>query len=300
MSAILVIAMILPLSAAVCIFFKCKPEESTVLAFLVLICGGYLMAVSGLLKFSGYLIWLLNIFAVIFIVYRVFFKKEKLSFELFRGLLLFTAIALFYWWLCRGRAFTDWDDFSHWGSSLKYMFCSNSLYTSPLSADEFKSYPPATAVLQYMVLKAYPPFGFREDISLYTNALFTASAVLLPVRAINKKGKSFAVFLSGILLALCPILVFPSYFFRAGVDGMLGIVAGMLLLSEFLPERSGATVWVQILGCFVLSLIKSSGAGLAVLAGIFIAAFGIKGALAKEKKSGQKLLYFYRLRLSPQ
>lgn len=283
MSAILVIAMILPISAAACLLFRCKPEESNVFAFLILICAGCLTAVFGLLKISGYLVWFLNIAAVIFILYRLILKKEKPGFEFYRGFILFILVACLYWWLCRGRAFADWDDFSHWGSSLKYMYCSNQLYTSPSSSDAFKSYPPAAAVLQYMILKAFPAFGFREDIALYANALFTASAVLLPLRALNAKQKTFAVIFAGIFLSVCPMLVFPPYFFRAGVDGMLGIITGMILLSEFLPARTATTPWIQISGCFVLSLLKSSGFGLALLTGIFIAAFNIKSAVSEKK-----------------
>src|SRR5699024_9957282 len=78
-----------------------------------------------------------------------------------------------------------------------------------------------------------------------------------------------------------PLLVYPSYFARASVDGLLGVFCAALLLCGFLPGRTAASPWLEALGCFVLALVKSTGAGLAVLAAAALAA--ARGAFWRAK-----------------
>lgn len=77
------------------------------------------------------------------------------------------------------------------------------------------------------------------------------------------------------------LLVYPSYFARASVDGLLGVFCAALLLCGFLPGRTAASPWLEALGCFVLALVKSTGAGLAVLAAAALAA--ARGAFWRAK-----------------
>src|SRR5699024_8637623 len=160
----------------------------------------------------------------------------------------------------------DWDDFSHWGRAAKWMFTTDTLYTVPGCDDGYKSYPPATALWQVMLLQAgrWVWRGFREDILLYANALLTAALLLVPLRA----GRGLPAIPAAALLGVTPLLVYPTYFARASVDGLIGVFCAVLLLSAFLPGRSAATPWVEALGCFCLTLVKDAGAGLAALAAL--------------------------------
>ena len=264
MSAVLVWAMLFPLAAGLSAWFRCRIEESLPLALLVWVCAGYLFALTGLLPLMGVTVWGLALAGGGWAAYVFCIKRSQPPDLLWQGTFLFLLLAALYWWLCRGCAFSDWDDFSHWGKAIKWMYTTDCLYTAPASTDGFKSYPPATALLQYIVLKA-GHFGFREDLVLYANALLTASLLVLPFRSVRFARRPFGAFWMFLLLGLLPLLVVPSYFYRAGVDGLLGIFTGALLVSSFLPRRSAATPWFETLGVFVLALVKSSGTGLAAL-----------------------------------
>ena len=113
--------------------------------------------------------------------------------------------------------------------------------------------------------------GFREDIALYANALLTACWLVLPFRVIRFKKSALADILMVFILSLAPMLVYNSYFYRASVDGLLGIFLAGLLLAIFLPLFSSGSTYLICIGCFVLSLVKTTGTGLAVvIAAIFI------------------------------
>ena len=269
MSAVLILCMICPLAAGLCAAFRCRMEEALPLALTTLIAAGYLLALAGLLPLAGPCVWALNLLGGGWAVYVFAVKKSFPLRNLLQGSVIFLAMALLYWWLCRGCAFTDWDDFSHWGKSVKWMYYMDELYTSPASTDGFKSYPPATAVLQDLILKA-GGFPFREDIVLYANALLSAGLLTLPFRAVDFHQRPVRGAGMAVLLAVLPGLVYPSYFFRASVDGLLGMFTGILVISAFLPGRSRASDWVEVLGCFVLALVKNSGTGLAVMAALVL------------------------------
>ncbi len=275
MSAILILCMILPLAAGFSAWFSCRMEESLLLAVLTMITVGYGMALSGMLWLSGPMVWLLNGAGGAWAWYAFCVKKKIPARMLWQGIVLFLVLAMLYWWLCRGYAFTDWDDFSHWGKAVKWMYGTDTMYTVPASTDGFKSYPPATALWQYMILKA-GGFPFREDVVLYANALLTAALLVLPFRAVDYRHKPFRAIGMAVLMAVLPGTIYPSWFQRASVDGLLGLFAGIMILSAFLPGRSRATPWLETVGCFVLALVKTSGTGLAAMAALVMLGAGLR------------------------
>lgn len=270
MSVLRILCMVLPLAAGLCALSRCRMEEALPLSLFVLILTGYGLALAGQLWLAGPAVWALNLLGGAAAVYGVAGKKSLPLRSLLQGGLIFLLFAAVFWWLCRGCAFTDWDDFSHWGKAVKWMYYTDEMYTASASPDGFKSYPPATAILQYMFLKA-GGFPFREDIVLYSNAILTAGLLTLPFRGIDVPQRPVQGVGMLCLLAVLPGSIYPSYFARASVDGLLGLFAGILILAAFLPGRTGVSGWLEILGCFVLALVKSSGTGLAVMAALAIA-----------------------------
>lgn len=184
MSAAFLILLLLPAGAGVCAVARCQLAEGLAVAMLGLVAAGYLLALAGLLPLLGLLPWAAALAGVILVERR---RGDNPAFfrGLWQGAAAFVLLALFYWWLCRGHSLADWDDFSHWGRAAKWMFTTDTLYTVPGCDDGYKSYPPATALWQVMLLQAgrWVWRGFREDILLYANALLTAALLLVPLRA---------------------------------------------------------------------------------------------------------------------
>ncbi|HJB42037.1 MAG TPA: hypothetical protein H9945_06005, partial [Candidatus Gemmiger avicola] len=168
MSAVFLILLLLPAGAGVCAVARCQLAEGLAVAMLGLVAAGYLLALAGLLPLLGLLPWAAALAGVILVECR---RGDNPAFfrGLWQGTAAFVLLALFYWWLCRGHSLADWDDFSHWGRAAKWMFTTDTLYTVPGCDDGYKSYPPATALWQVMLLQAgrWVWRGFREDILLY-------------------------------------------------------------------------------------------------------------------------------------
>ncbi len=287
MNAILMIAMLAVGSAGLALKLGCKVEEGMTLFCAGLVSVGYLLALVGLLPVSGVLILLGAALGGGYILYALVRKKRHWQdlVQMIGGLALFGAAALLLWWLCRGCTIADWDDFSHWGTALKLSFYSGHLYTHPTLSEAFKSYPPASTLWEYMVLKSSGGV-FREDIALWAHALLSAMALIYPLKALSNRQILSKTALYGMLLAFV-YFIYPRGIYMLGVDRLLGVWLCLVLLSEFLPGRTRATAWVQVLGCVVLTLFKSSGFGLALLAALAVLVYRLCGCVAA-KKQGEK------------
>ncbi|MEG2021787.1 MAG: hypothetical protein RR087_08420, partial [Oscillospiraceae bacterium] len=207
--------------------------------------------------------------------------------------LCFCAAAALFWWLCRGCAFSDWDDISHWGKALKFMFYEGGLYTSPSYTGNFASYPPASAVLQYIIIKTCG-FGFREDVALFANVMWVCAMLVYPLKCFKINKRPIRVII-GILFMMSAVFIIPEFYKKAGVDVLLGILMAFLLLTEFLPQRDKTDIILQITGCFCLALLKNSGVGLALLVAliIFIHQLWLLHEQANLKPIKQKLLQYF-------
>ena len=263
MNALLILALLSIAAAGLALALRCGAEESYVLLALGLIAAGYLLALTGLLPFAGLLLWLAALAGAGFIAYTLVKKRWRDLLPLLGGIALFCAAGLFLWWMCRGCTFTDWDDFSHWGSSLKITCTTGALYTAPASPDGFKSYPPASVLWQFLLMKS-SGVVFREDLALFFHGLLQAILLLYPLKAIRPERIGSKALAFGALFFL-PQMIYPRGIYMLGVDVLLGIFWALILLAEFLPGRNRVSAAVEILGCFALTLVKSSGFGLAMM-----------------------------------
>ena len=263
MNALLILILLCAGAAGLSLALKCRAEQGLVLLTLGLVCGGYVLALAGLLRLTGFLLWGAGALGGAFVLYTLLRGRTKELRALAGGLILFAAAALVLWWLCRGCALSDWDDFSHWGSSLKITVTTDLLYTAPDSPDAFKSYPPAAVLWEQLLLRAAGT-GYREDLALFFHGLLTLIPLLWPLSAIpvHRFGNQALTF-----GALCALVwaIYPRGLYMLGVDVLLGVFTALLLWAEFLPQRSRGTSAVQVMGCFVLTLLKSSGFGLALM-----------------------------------
>lgn len=266
---------------------RCGAEEGILLSILGMIAAAYAAALAGVLPVAGFLPWAAGLAGAVCLAVSLARKRWKELAGAFGGTLLFLAAGLVLWWLCRGCTLVDWDDFSHWGYALKVMFCTGGLYTAPGFGDGFASYPPASTLWQYLTLRAAGA-GYREDIALWASAVFSAALLMTAVKAMNRR-RVIAKTVSFALLWVILFQLYPRGITMLGVDMLLGMATAAILLAEFLPGRSRVTPWVEVLGCFVLCLVKSTGFGLALLA---VAAVAVRRLCVfwKRKKAGNSRL----------
>jgi hypothetical protein len=131
---------------------KFNPLIAPMLSISIIILVEYLFAVTGLLSSSKFLIIPVGIFLLIKSIINLGHKKfdkeqviSRLPYLLYTVpfLVLINAVGINY-------QLTLWDEFSFWGTSVKYMHLTGDLYsTAPADLVSYRHYPPAQQLVHY-------------------------------------------------------------------------------------------------------------------------------------------------------
>ncbi|MDL2327311.1 hypothetical protein LJC64_01430 [Ruminococcaceae bacterium OttesenSCG-928-A11] len=264
MPIVIVLGLFVPIIFAAAQLLGRRFEEAAPLVMLGLLLGLYLLGCFGGLALGVWLLYLLWAAAAGWLVWRLVIRRGLKRSHLTLGLALFMVFAAALWWLCRGRSYANWDEFSHWGRALKGVYYQNVLPAVAALKDEFKEYPPGVAPLQALVMRAGRT-GFREDVAIFVQGVFSVSLLLYPLRRFDWKHLPQGAG-AGLLLFLAPSMLFWNYYTETTVDGLLGVLFGFVLLVQFVGEGDAYGRVLQCLACAALPLVKASGLLFAVLA----------------------------------
>jgi len=208
--------------------------------------------------------------------------KEYFAKLLEPGPAVFFLLSLLLWGAFGSIQYSAWDEFSHWGLSIKEIFGRNALLTAD-SVIACKDYPPATALFQYY-LTIFT--GWSEGVTCFAQAALTLSAAItlitgLPWRQWLKM--AVIIFLSYVLIQTFSFSLQGVY-----VDHVLGYFFGAILASYFLTEnRKRSNVLALMPALFILPLIKSAGVLLALLAAAIVTADLLRGIKTARQGAGK-------------
>lgn len=268
MPLLIVWALFIPLGLAVADAGGKKFLQGLPFVFLGLNLVLYVLGLFGLLAVGPALVVVLWAGAVAYLGYRFWhdYKARRLDFSFCAGVALFALSAAVLWWMNRGVRFSVWDEFSHWGRAAKAVYMQNLLPSVAKGEDLFREYPPSLAPLQALVNRLVPG-GFREDVVIYTQSLFSVSLLLYPLSRV----KTPLGFILTPLLLLAPTTVFWSYYISIMADGILGVAFAFVLLAALL----GPDYRLAGLGLAMLPLIKTTGLLWAAVALAVLAVSGL-------------------------
>ena len=138
MYLVLFLIMLLSITVSYSGFFKKRFEEVLPITVLSMTLLMYVCSILGSLKVGYYEVIGLTILAIGFSLYFVWKdKKEFFMRSLTPGLLFFVLFFGFIWWAHRGRLLTQWDEFSHWGLTVKNMFALDVLGNQSIATTTF-------------------------------------------------------------------------------------------------------------------------------------------------------------------
>lgn len=227
----------------------------------------YFGGIFHLLRYGLYTMLILAVISIVFIFTRRKEIKRLWNYELKTFLII--AIAIFLVHVNRGLGHRD--EYSHWALTVKNMFYTNLLGNSLQSITCFKEYPPATAVIEWMMMRLdgkYSEANLFRGISLIHVSIMLASFRSLIDQC--KKRKNAAVI---------GALLFPTMFFylytETIVDATLGLLFGYLLYHYFEKNEYKYRLLAIGLGTFVLVLTKASGTGIVALFILIMIADGL-------------------------
>lgn len=174
------------------------------------------------------------------------------------------ALALL-WWICRGRCFIGWDEFSHWGLALKGVLLEDKLPCLTSIHEGFKEYPPAASLFQYILLKA-SGLGLREDAALFAQDILALSFLFYPLHRLEGRRGWQTLPAAAVGLFFLPLVLYMNFYTESTVDGLLGVLWGFLPLVWFLGRRGRLEQALLAVGAAQLCLTKSTGPLLAAMA----------------------------------
>lgn len=281
------LALFVPPALAVAGLAHKKFCEAAPAVFLGLSLALYMLGIFSLLPWAVWLLYFLWIGCVIYLGVLLWRRVKSKKWALPSvGLVAFVVAAAALWWVCRGARYATWDEFSHWGRAVKAVFGQQVLPALAMGEDQFRDYPPGVAPLQALVLWA-GGLGFREDVILYVQGLFSVSLLLYPLRSFGR-GSALAAPVAALLLFFAPACVFWGFYQQTMVDGLLGVLFGFVLLVHFLGEDGPFECVLQCLALAMLPLVKSSGLLFALMAFFIVAADRLRTArhTGRQKVSG--------------
>lgn len=297
------IIIIFSISTFLAIILNRRVTETIVLSITLII---VILFLFGLLNFKGSLLvgyFLLICFAIYSLIFsiRAFIKdKEKIKkISLISSLVIFLGFFMISFFINYKRMFTQWDEFSFWGASVKMIYSFDVFATFKESTLYIKSYIPGTSLLGYFFTRPFKEFiEFPSYIA--SNILFF-SIVIIFFKKIDVKN----FLLVSSYLAL-PLLFDIQFYSNLYVDQILGIMFSSIILIYYYYDRDEDSLikFLSVLSVVLLiSLTKHMGFLFALIAlliiGVDIVFFKkdwLKTFLQKEqnkiKKSLKILLLF--------
>ena len=261
------------ISIVISIKLRIKTEQAIPIAVIGLIVLVYLTGIAGNLLIGIYVILLLFILSTIYVIYY-FIKNEEKRKEIFKqqitpGVLIYGCLYILFIILNKNRIFNDYDEFNHWALIIKDMYLNDNFAFKREAITAFNEYPPFTAVFEYIILKFSS--SYSEDIIIIANNILAISLMMPIFKKVNwnKSIKWVSVILP--IMLLIPLIIYSNFYFNILVDGLIGIFIAYILYQWFTNESNKLYRNISTgLGMIGISLIKSSGIGIAIVLTIII------------------------------
>lgn len=196
------------------------------------------------------------------------------------GLHVYLLLAVLTFAFTREVRLTHYDEFSHWGRVVKAMFVHGSIGPfAPVRLD-FRSYPPASGLFEYLVAKLG---GHWAEGNLLWGYQLLLGAMLVPFMS-GLSWKSPGRVLVATLLAVSSAVLVRNPFTATLVDPLMGVTFGYLLALVYTQDDKRAVPHL-VSGVAFLVLIKDAGLFLALIVAVAHAARALVAARRSKSRS---------------
>ncbi len=230
----------------------------------------YFFGIFGGLVYGVYTVYGLGILGLLS---AVFFAIKNKTFTFNPGILVFLFFMVLAWWAQKGRLLSSFDEFTHWGLTVKNIYYFDRLPNHAASSVRFPGYPPGTALLQYFFVKGT---GAYSDAAIFSAHNVLYYCLMMPLFQDIKKKGLFKTLIAVALVLIVPIVFYADFFTEIYVDAMLGILLAYSLITYFVSEHDVFKTLNISLVLFVLCITKASGKGLAILALLIMLMDGLR------------------------
>lgn len=271
MNLMIMFLILFTVSAALAYLFKYRFEQTIAITCFALILILYLFGLAGIMSAGVYAAVALSLGAITILIYAAAkgrIKKDFFINNIFTpGFLVFLCFYIIMCYLQRNRFLEGTDEFSHWGLVVKNMYFFDTFGNHPEATTIFTGYPPASSLFQYLWMKIC---GFAEANFFRSMNVLCFSSVLPVFKNVGWKQIKKAPFIA-LIIFIIPVYLYNGFYFRITVDPLLGILLAYILFAYFTEKVFNYAFYINLaLAMFVLTLVKASGFGLAIIAAMII------------------------------
>lgn len=273
MEYIAVFSIIFSFATSLVILLKRRIEQVIPIAVVAITLIIFISGMFDNLIIGTYVVYFLTICCLCFIIATIIKKdrenklKELLQYVITPGLVIYVALFIFNIWINQNRIFENYDEFRHWAVIIKNMFLYGTYGTNPESIVMYNDYPPFTAAFQYLFLSVGKVY--REDFVIMAQNLLYFS-IIIPITK-NLKWNFKGWLKSILLIIIMPIIFYKNFYLEILVDGILGVMFAYTIYSAYQNDETKVKYTSILDGLIMLSLTKTTGIALAILAIIIIA-----------------------------
>ena len=246
-------------------FYKLRIESTLPICCTLIVFISFIFGLFGLLNLVIYVLLIIGFVLYLLVVYSVI-KNQEIKYLLKK---LFTPGLVIYYILCcvfiittKGKLFSTWDEFSHWGDIVKVMSTLDDFGTNSSSMSIFPSYPPGMALFQYVLEKInylISDCQFVEWLTYYAYYVLVMSYFLPFTKHISFNKPLKGIVYIAVLLCI-PFAFYNGIYYQIYIDPFLSFLFAAGLLHLLFDEEYNAVNALNMYSImFMLVLAKDSG-----------------------------------------
>ncbi|MCQ2530181.1 MAG: hypothetical protein MJ086_02895 [Lachnospiraceae bacterium] len=275
-------------------FFKKRFEECIPLSVFTSILLLYITGLFARLRMGVVIVIGVSVILFLFGLTKCILKrqlKELMKNTFTFGFVVFVISLAFIYYMTAGRLLSSFDEFTHWGLTVKNYICFDGFANVAGSTTHGAGYQPGISLFCYLFTALR---GYMNECDVLQAMNIYVIALMLPIfRKITWKRFIFGIFLIPLIYCV-PWLFSPAIipFNTLYVDCAMAVTFAYLLFQYFTHEQEKFNYYAMMLGSAVIILIKpgSEFFALMILGIIFLDVLIFRrkefGAMWKEKAGG--------------
>ena len=282
--------LVLPLAAALAVYFNKKFGETLLVAITGMTVCVYISGLFGFFIPGVVLAVLMSAVSCIYLAVRTVKDRSAVrNAVLTAGFIAALILLVFFMISDLGRALGDAsDDYGHWALAVKNFYTYSRFSNLAPSTDKYGYYPPILTVWCYLNTRLW--ITCSEGMCFLAQSMLVAACGLPFFLSVNGRGQ-WKRFLAVLLLVLLiPVGGMDNIYTCLYGDGVMGMLAGYVFFMFYMERRTGDRWYRLPMGCglFLLTLSKELGIAMALLTVLTMA--GCAFVLAKKRKSDSAIL----------
>jgi len=260
-----IIVLLLITSGAIALFYERQIEDTMPMSVFLISLLAYALAITNHLSRVLQLGYICCVFVAVLFIFLYMRKNNQGIAAAFMGLLgkykscgllCFAVATVLTCVLFSSHFVTNWDDFNYWAMFSKNIAAADGMVSGAKECSLFKDYTPIVQLLYYVVFKSFG--GFNEAYMFMVNNVLLVLFLMPFLKRQDDELLSHWLVKSGAAL-LFPVATMLQQFHCLGVDCILSMLFGYILLQVFTEKRRDFFFYVNLaLALSFLMLTKSA------------------------------------------